>query len=55
MEPLRKKNLHIVCFSIYLHRNSRGKYHSTVVVRLSGTRLTGKFDQPDLMGKKIKN
>ena len=26
---------------------------STVEVRLSGTRLTGKFHQPDLIGKKI--
>ena len=28
--------------------------YSTVEVRLSGTRLTGKFDQPDLIGKKNK-
>ena len=28
-------------------------FGSTVEVRLSGTRLTGKFDQPDLIGKKI--
>ena len=26
---------------------------NTVEVRLSGTRLTGKFGQPDLIGKKI--